>query len=265
MSGTAVHAACAMSTALNAARGATEAAEAVRRELGTTPDLAVVFAAGAHLSAAETSLAALHAALSPEVLIGCGAGGVLGQGREVEAGTAISVWAATLGDGSARPFHADVAGDGEEGVLVGLPDCPAGSSLIMLADPFSFPTDGVLDGLARIAPAVPVLGGLASGRTADGAAALFLGDEVRNRGAVGVVLEDVAMVPCVSQGAAPLGREMTITAADGNVIRELAGRPAVQALEEAIAELGVADRARLSGGLLLGIVIDSGQPEYVAG
>ena len=265
MTGPAIHAACAMSTALNAARGASEVADAVAHELGCTPDLAVVFAAGAHLSSPERSLEALHAALSPGALIGCGAAGVLGRRREVEAGTAISVWAATLGEGSARPFHADVAGDDEQGVLVGLPDCPAGSSVIMLADPFSFPTDGVLDGLARVAPAVPVLGGLASGRTSDGQAALFLGDEVHSRGAVGVVLEDVAMVPCVSQGAAPLGREMTITAADGNVIRELAGRPAVQALEEAIAELGMADRALLSGGLLLGIVVDSGRPEYAQG
>ncbi|HET9102041.1 MAG TPA: FIST N-terminal domain-containing protein [Solirubrobacteraceae bacterium] len=265
MTGSAVTAACAMSTALNAGRGAAEAAGSVRRALGTSPDLAVVFAAGAHLSDPAISLAAVHEALAPAALIGCGAAGVLGPGREVEAGTAISVWAATLGDGGARPFHADVTGDGEEGVLIGLPDCPPDASLIMLADPFSFPTDGVLDGLARIAPAVPVLGGLASGRTPDGAAALMIGDEVRDRGAVGVVLEDVAMVPCVSQGAAPLGREMTITAADGNVIRELAGRPAVEALEEAIAELGTADRALLAGGLLVGIVIDSGQPEYTQG
>ena len=48
------------------------------------------------------------------------------------------------------------------------------------------------------------------------------------------------MLPCVSQGAAPLGREVTITAAEGNVIHELAGRPALETVEQIIAELAAA-------------------------
>ena len=60
------------------------------------------------------------------------------------------------------------------------------------------------------------------------------------QGAVGVSLHGVEMLPCVSQGAAPLGREVTITAAEGNVIHELAGRPALETVEQIIAELGAA-------------------------
>ena len=55
-------------------------------------------------------------------------------------------------------------------------------------------------------------------------------------------LNGVELLPCVSQGAAPLGREMTVTAAEGNVIYELAGRPAVQAIEQAVAELPLHER-----------------------
>ena len=35
--------------------------------------------------------------IDPRALIGCGAGGVLGAGRELESGTAIAVWAASFG------------------------------------------------------------------------------------------------------------------------------------------------------------------------
>ena len=40
-------------------------------------------------------------------------------------------------------------------------------------------------------------------------------------------LDGVEILPCVSQGAAPIGPELTITAADGHIIGELAGKPAL--------------------------------------
>jgi small ligand-binding sensory domain FIST len=245
---------------------ASAAARTAARALGGQPaDLVVVFAAGAHLAAPEATLQGVHAELAPEALIGCGAGGVLGEGRELESGTAVAVWAASLGDGSARPFHATVTEVDGGGLLEGLPEPGSDSALIMLSDPYSFPTDAVLAGLARDAPGMPVLGGLSSGRSLGGSGALFLDETVHEGGAVGVCLDGVAMLPCVSQGAAPLGREMTITAADDNVILELAGQPAVQTIEEVIAELSIAERALVAAGLLIGIVIDGGKPDYEQG
>ncbi len=246
--------------------GAIEAARAAADGLDGEPaDLAVVFAAGAHLAAPEATLQGVHDALAPEALIGCGAGGVLGDGRELESGTAVAVWAASLGDGSARPFHATVTEVPEGGLLEGLPEPGADSALIILSDPYSFPTDAVLTGLARDAPGVPVLGGLSSARTLGGTGALFLDETVCEEGAVGVCLDGVEMIPCVSQGAAPVGREMTITAAEDNVILELAGKPAVQTIEDVVAELPTAERALVAAGLLIGIVIDGGKPDYEQG
>jgi small ligand-binding sensory domain FIST len=255
-----------ISTEPHAPAGATEAARDAAWSLaGEKADLAVVFASGAHLAAPEELLAAVHAELAPEVLIGCGAGGVLGAGHEHESGTAVVVWAAVLQDGAARPFHATVRGEEGSGVLEGLPELGSDAALIMLSDPYSFPTDAVLDGISREAPGVPVLGGLSSARSPLGGAALFSGDRVCAGGAVGVCLNGVEMLPCVSQGAAPLGREMTITAAEDNVIYELAGRPAVEAMEQAIGELPLDERALVAAGLLIGIVIDGGKPEYEQG
>jgi small ligand-binding sensory domain FIST len=246
--------------------GAVEAATAAVAGLPGPPDLAVVFASGAHVATPEVTLEAIQDVLGASTLIGCGAGGVLARGRELEAGTAVAVWAASFGEaGKAVPFHATVDQDADEPTVADLPDFAGASGVIMLPDPHSFPTDLVLAELARDAPGVPVLGGLSSARTLDGEAALFLGEEVHERGVVGVRLEGVELLPCVSQGAAPLGPEVTITAADGHLIHELAGQPALATVERIISELTPRERALVDGGVLIGIVVGGGKPEYEQG
>jgi small ligand-binding sensory domain FIST len=235
--------------------------------LGGAPvDVAMVFASGVHLAAPELTLESVHSVLGPAALVGCGAGGVLGGGRELESGTGVAVWAASLeGSGAAFPFHATVSEDGVERTISGLPELVGASGAIILADPYTFATDAVLAALSARAPAVPLLGGLASARTGEGEAALFLDGEVHQSGAVGLSFEGVELLPCVSQGAAPLGREVTITSAEDNMIHELAGRPAIETLETIIAELTPRERVLIAGGMLIGIVIDAGQPEYEQG
>jgi small ligand-binding sensory domain FIST len=260
-------AAAAVCTDSDPVRGAAQAARDVAAGLaGEQADLALVFAGGAHLSSPSATLAAIESELEAGALIGCGAGGVLGSGREYESGTAIAIWAASLGEeGAAEPFNATVSERDGAGVLEGIPELSAGSGLILLSDPYTFPTGPVLDRIAQDTPWVPVLGGLASGRSPGGDGALLLGDEVCSEGAVGLHLRNVEMLPCVSQGAAPVGREMTVTAAEGNVIHELAGKPAVATIESVIGELSLTERALVAGGLLIGIVIDGGKPEYEQG
>ena len=255
-----------LSTASDAREAAIEAGVAARDALGGERcDLAIVFASGLHLGVPETLLEAVHEALVPEQLVGCGAGGVIGPHREIEEGTAVSIWAAHLGDGSAVAFHAAVE-ELEEGAgaLTGMPDLDGAAGAILLADPATFPTDAVLRFLSDATPMISLLGGLASGRTGDGAV-LFMGEEVLDEGAVGVRLDGVEMLPCVSQGATPIGPELTITAADGNVIEELAGRPALMTLRETIESLPSEELEMVEGGLLVGIVVDSNKPEYVQG
>jgi small ligand-binding sensory domain FIST len=256
-----------LSTQLDLSAGAAEAGSDAAQALDGEPaDLTLVFASGGHLAAPEAMLEVIHATLAPRVLIGCGASGVLGCGRERESGTTVAVWAATFeGAGQARPFHVTVQEEAGEHVIGGLPVLGAASSLIILADPYSFPTDAVLSALAREAPAVPVLGGLSSDRTPEGSEALFLDDGLCERGAVGICLDGIEMLPCVSQGATPLGREVTVTAAEGRVIYELAGRPAIETIETIIAELPVREQELMAAGLLIGLVIDGGKPEYEQG
>ena len=228
-----------LSTALDSRAAALEAASLAAAELdGAACDLVVLFVCGDFLAVPEAALEAVHEVLAPEELIGCGAGGVIGHGREIERGSAVSVWAASLGDGTATAFHAAVE-ELEEGTgaLTGMPDLNGAGGAILLADPVSFPTDAVLRFLSESTPMLPLLGGLASGRTIDDEPILFIGDEVVNEGAVGVRLDGVEVLPMVSQGAAPIGPELTITAGEGHVIGELAGKPALEKLRETIEEL----------------------------
>jgi small ligand-binding sensory domain FIST len=60
----------------------------------------------------------------------------------------------------------------------------------------------------------------------------------------------------VSQGSRPVGPAMTVTAADGNVILELAGVPARRKLEQILADFEPADQALATTGLQIGIAID---------
>ena len=252
-----------MSTGLDLREAAVEAALEAREGLGGGPvDLAVVFAAGAHLSDPATTLEGIHEALAPTALIGCGASGVLGDRREVEGMTALSVWAASATNGcEASAFHATAAGQ----AVTGMPDLTGAGGAILLPDPRSFPTDAVLRSAALDAPGVPFVGGLASGRTPDGGGVLFRDQEVLHEGAVGVRFDGVELLPCVSQGATPVGPELTVTSGDGHVIRELAGRPALEKLREVILELPSDERDMLSRGLLLGLVVDGNKPEYIQG
>jgi small ligand-binding sensory domain FIST len=256
-----------LSTSPDPRAGALEAALSARDGLAREPcDLAIVFVSGTHLVAPEAVLEAVHEGLEPAQLAGCAAGGVIGSRREVEEGTAVAVWAATLDGGSASAFHA-VVEELEEGTgaLAGMPELDGADGAILLADPATFPTDAVLRFLSESAPTVPVVGGLASARVAGGATALFLGEEVVDEGAVGVRLDGVELLPCVSQGASPIGPELTITAADGNIITELAGMPALEKLRETIEALPPDDLELVQGGLLMGIVVDVNKPEYVQG
>jgi small ligand-binding sensory domain FIST len=122
----------------------------------------------------------------------------------------------------------------------------------------------MLEAMERNRPGAPVLGGLASASFAGGTVLLRDGD-VHSGGAVGAHISGTEVLPCVSQGAMPVGPEMTVTAAEANLIEELASKPAMERLGEVIAALPDGERELASGGVLLGIVIDENRPEYQRG
>src|SRR5262249_38486803 len=127
------------------AAGVSAARLAADRLAGESADLALVFASGAHLAAPEATLEGVTSVLEPATVVGCGAGGVVGGGRELETGTAVAVWAGSFdGAGSASAFHATLIEESGEHAIEGLPELDGSSGVLMLSDPYSFPTDAAL-------------------------------------------------------------------------------------------------------------------------
>ena len=232
---------------------------------GEPCDLCFVFAGAPHLGRGKWILSAVHEHLEPRHLIGCGAGGVVGGGREIEEGAAAVVWAASMPEAEIATHHFETqqAAGGFE--AIGLPEPEAlGEAMVVLADPYSFSTEALLERVGELRPGMPMLGGVASAAAA-GSASLFRDGAVLPGGAVACSIAGVPVLACVSQGAAPVGPEMTITAAEGNVIGELASRPAIERLREALTELDAREQQLAASGLMLGIVIDENKPEYERG
>jgi small ligand-binding sensory domain FIST len=261
------------SESFDTVEAAAEAADRARAGLDPPCDLAVVFASGQHLGMAKWLLSEVHERLEPRALIGCGAGGTVAAGRELEETPGVVVWGASLPGAELETMHVTAERDAEGFRLLGLPnmlteaqheEAGADESLLALCDPFSFPAEELLAVLDRARPHVPVLGGLASASFAGGAMLLRDGD-VHTEGAVAVRLRGAQVLPCVSQGAGPVGPEMTITSAEANVIGQLAGKPAMERLGEVIASLPESERVLAAAGVLIGLVIDENRPEYERG
>jgi small ligand-binding sensory domain FIST len=250
-----------------AAEAAGEAARQAREALDAAPvDLAFLFLSAEHFGASEEALAAVEDELAPEHLLGCVAEGVVAGERELESGPAAAVWAASLPEAAIETFHS-LAIDTDEGVAVtSFPDLEGADLVALLVDPFTFPAAGFLTKLNEEEDRAPVVGGLAAGGGEPDTQALFVDGEVVYEGAVGAVVRGAPVRTVVSQGCEPVGRDSVITNAEGNVVFELAGEPALERLKGDLASLTEdQQRSAASGGVLAGLVIDENRAEYRRG
>lgn len=230
------------------------------------PDLALVFVTPAHAAALGEITATVRATLAPRALLGCAAVSVVGGEREVERGPGISLWAGRTGP--VTPFHLTVAQSPDGLTFTGWPEVipDDASALLLIPDPFTFPTDDLLRRLDQDRPGMPVVGGMASAARAPGGNRMVLDDQVVTSGAVGAFLgPDVRVTTVVSQGCRPVGSPFVVTRAEQNVVYELAGRPAIERLQEVAADLTEEDRELLAGLVQIGRVIDENKIDFGPG
>jgi small ligand-binding sensory domain FIST len=260
-----VRSAAALSHTAEAGLAAAEAADAAAIDLAAACELAVVFVGADQAEGLEAAGAAVEARLEPTVLLGAVAQGVIGPGKEVEAGPAVAVFAAHLGGIDPQPFRAWTMRSPDGGLAVaGWPDTRPGDLTLVLADPYTFPATEVAVRLGRERPHQPLVGGLLTG--GPGRTALLLDGQVHTDGAVGAVLPDAPIRGIVSQGCRPVGAPLTVTAVEHDRILELGGAPAIRRLQELLATVEPADRERLQrGGLQIGLVVDEVRDDYAPG
>jgi small ligand-binding sensory domain FIST len=242
------------------------AGEVLERLDAEDPDLLVCFASPHFVGALDDMVHAMRNLLDPSVLLAVTTGAVVGDAREVEDGPGFAVFAARLPDARLTPVALRVEETPDGASVVGWPDLDgAPETLLLLADPFTFPLDSFLRRLNDDRPGLTVVGGCASAATRPGGNRLALDDRVVADGAVGVFLEGAAVRTVVSQGCRPVGQPLVVTRSEGSFIQELAGQPALDRLRELAEAVTDDERELLQNGLHLGIVVDEHQADFGRG
>lgn len=222
-------------------------------------DLALLFVSGPHTRALADAAEVVRTLLAPTTLLGCTAVSVLAGGREVEETAAVSLWAGRFG--AVHPLRL------APGVAATEPPFTP-SALLLIGDPFTFPAEPAFAAVAERWPGLPVVGGMASAARGPGGNLLLLDEETASAGAVGVFLgPGLDVEPVVSQGCKPIGQPYAVTSVEGNVVRELAGRPAMTRLLE-LANDGLTPEEVETinrGGLHVGRVIDEHKADFGRG
>lgn len=255
-------------TTPDARQAAVEAAGQARDELaGEAPSLAVLLGSRAHTDRAADVLSAVLQMIDPPALVGCIAQAIVAGRHEIEDEPAVVVW---LASGlAAETFQLDFVRTGSGALITGYRfDRTARDLHLLLPDPYTFPSNLLIEHPNTDLPGTAVVGGVVSGGRRRGDTRLFRDHDVLTSGVVGVRLPGMRGVPVVSQGCRPIGYPYIVTGADGILITELGGRPPLQRLREIVEGLSPDERALVSHSLQIGIVVDEhlaapGQGDFV--
>ncbi|MGP1272393.1 MAG: FIST signal transduction protein [Phycisphaerales bacterium] len=262
--------ASAVSRRADTAAAASEVCDRALARLGDrgTPDLAFVFLTAEHVPRAVDLDRIVHERLGVETLVAVSAEGVLGDSVEIERAAGVAVLAGIMPGVECKPFliqdfpKPPVSADDEWAAAVLGPIIGAGPELrgtIVFTDPFSVPLVRLLPLMnrARGEDAGPLLGAVASAAAVPGQNVLSINGGIMNAGGVGVSLRgDIEVDALVSQGCKAFGPTMVVTRARGNILLELGGRPALDAVRDAVLELPEGTRKQLERGLFVGRVIN---------
>ncbi len=216
----------------------------------------------------------LLAARFPGVpLFGCSAAGVIGGAHEEEDRASLSLSAARLPGASLRLVHLDpdeILVDGEVSAerlatVLSMDELSAerGSSpdALVLVDPFTIPPDGLVAALDLALPRSVKLGGLPSAGPVPRSTMLY-GKHAHRKGALILLVDGAVKIrPLVAQGCRPIGTPHLVTRIDDQAIRELDGRPALEAMQHLFRTISPRDREIAKHSLFVGIEMEKGSVE----
>jgi small ligand-binding sensory domain FIST len=228
-------------------------------------DLAVLFTTSPAFPSAHEMLHAVRRVTGAPAVVGASGVAILTERMEVESveapgapgprQSAVAVLAVRSDTLRFAPFLVDET-DGlgaAAGRLAAARLVEAGGgALIVLPDPIGLEPAALLAAIAGGGRAVPVLGGVASGLP------LFeiCNTEVVSGALVGLAVAGAAPVVGVAQGCEPIGEPFVITRGEGTTVTEIAGRPALEALADAVASVKGGARRVRHAGLFVGLAMD---------
>jgi len=257
-------------SALSTARGANTAFHQIRERLDealgdSTADLTLVFGSRHHAEKLGAFSRAFLEQGRTRHILGCVGESIIGEDQEIEGKPALAVWSIVAPGLEIQPVRFDPGGGSLRQSLATL-EHPGDSTLILLADPFSFGINDFLKLANETAPGLRVVGGMASGGHEPGSNRLILDGETHLDGAVAARLSGpISIRTIVSQGCRPIGRPMIVTRAEQNIIRELGRRPALESLRDLFQSLSQDDVNKVQQGLHIGRVINEYQESFQRG
>ena len=246
-------------------------ARSLKSKFGDDPlDMAFLFFSKNFADDARTLVESIQAELSPQLLVGCMAEGVIGEGQEIEGSSAVIAWAARLPEVSLIPLRLVSNEQGNRLSVDGWPKELENRSenpfFIMIADPFSTPVEEVFSTIEHFCPGSQAIGGIASGGWDLGENRLVLNQEIYDSGIVGVALSGpVAIRTVVSQGCQPIGERYVVTKAERNVIYELGGVPTLECLQRTVQALVEQRGQQAAMALQIGVAIDEHRTHFDRG
>jgi hypothetical protein len=223
--------------------GRIAATEAVAGLGGAAPALVVVFASVRYdLSA---MLDGIREVTGQATVVGETSAGHFRDGRLIEPGTGVAVLAMTAGpyafsvakvdDLAANPEKAgsDLARAARDGA--GRADSRYGT-VMLFADGMAPDQQALITGMHRVAgAAVPIVGGAAADDRALTRTSVFLDGAAYNDAAVAVwIASDQPLAVTVGHGWHAIGLPLLVTKVDGQIVHEIAGRPAREVFEQYI-------------------------------
>ena len=229
-----------------------EVSAKIKEQIGGSPDIVLAFFSPHHREHAGKLLEVIQRDLTPDSITGSSMSGVIGGGREHQAGPGISLWAARLPGARVQSFCLEL--DAKKSRIGGWPDIPQSASAVLLVEPFTFPLEPFFESL-RGTPDLPaMLGGIASGADRAGENVLLHDDTLVSKGAVGFALDGGYRFETVlARGCRPVGPLFLVTRSEGNVVYELGGRPAYGELSEVLIAIGEEERNRFMRAPHIGI------------
>jgi small ligand-binding sensory domain FIST len=242
-----------------------------------TPTFAILFASGYKPTALDAFAGRLGSALGIDTLVGMASTGIIGGRTTVEDRPGVAVLVGSFPGVEARAFaapsHAVPVEDGDDleawaaSLLRTRDDHQA---TILFADPTSLAVSRLIPELFTAGHAKTMLGALASISQPDKKkgepALLFSGQSLQRGGLVGLTLAGAIQIDTLlAQGCRPVGPTMVVTRSRRNLICELGGRSAIEAVQAVAKTFSDEERRLLAGGLYIGIAVDEYRQRFGRG
>jgi small ligand-binding sensory domain FIST len=224
--------------------------------------LGLVFMAPNFFPFARQTLEILRVHARIPLLVGCSSTGLIAGAQEIEEATGLALALYALPGAQLKEFRftqqqvEEANGPAYWHLETGVEPAQTNGWLVFI-DPFHLDAESWIRSWNEAYPALPALGGLASGLPHQQTTQVYLNGALYEEGGVAIsVGGDVQLTGVISQGCTPIGETWTLTRVEKNLIHHIGNRPAYAVLAETFQKLPPEEQRKAQGNLCIGLVVN---------